>query len=111
MSDTIDTIQAEEGLDPQDWDAMRRLGHRMVDDLVTSLERVRERPVWQTVPEASRAFLRQPTLRSPVIVLSDWLENELPDVRALPNLVAVLRKPFEIPVFDAVLRKAMEQWA
>ncbi len=65
MSDTIDTIQAEEGLDPQDWDAMRRLGHRMVDDLVATLERVRERPVWQTVPEASRAFLRQPLPQDP----------------------------------------------
>ncbi len=39
---------------------MRRLGYRMVDDLIATLERVRERPVWQTVPERSRAFLRQP---------------------------------------------------
>jgi glutamate/tyrosine decarboxylase-like PLP-dependent enzyme len=59
MSHTIDTIHPEEGLDPDDWDAMRRLGHRMVDDLVSTLERVRERPVWQGVPEESRAFLRQ----------------------------------------------------
>ena len=44
---------------------MRRLGHRMVDDLVATLEGVRERPVWQTVPEASRAFLRQPLPQEP----------------------------------------------
>ena len=25
----------EETLDPQDWDAMRNLGHRMVDDMLT----------------------------------------------------------------------------
>jgi glutamate/tyrosine decarboxylase-like PLP-dependent enzyme len=65
MTDTIGTIKTEEGLDPQDWEAMRRLGHRMVDDLVSTLERVRERPVWQTVPEASRAFLRQPLPMEP----------------------------------------------
>ena len=40
----------EETLDPQDWDAMRSLGHRMVDDMLTWLETVREREVWQPVP-------------------------------------------------------------
>lgn len=81
MTDTIDTIRREEGLDPQDWDAMRRLGHRMVDDLVSTLERVRDRPVWQTVPEASRAFLRQPLPlepRDPDAVYEDVRAHVLP---------------------------------
>ena len=34
-----------ETLDPEDWDAMRALGHRMVDDAVSYLETVGERPV------------------------------------------------------------------
>ena len=33
----------EETLDPQDWDGMRRLGHRMVDDMFDYLEHVRVR--------------------------------------------------------------------
>jgi glutamate/tyrosine decarboxylase-like PLP-dependent enzyme len=40
-----------ETLDPENWDEMRALAHRMVDDAITYLETVRERPVWQPVPE------------------------------------------------------------
>ncbi|THF84755.1 amino acid decarboxylase [Deinococcus sp. KSM4-11] len=39
-----------ETLDPQDWEAMRALAHRMVDDALGSLETLRERPVWQPIP-------------------------------------------------------------
>ena len=41
----------EEGLDPESWDAMRALGHRMVDDMMGYLEQVRDRPAWQPVPD------------------------------------------------------------
>ena len=50
----------EESLDPQDWSAMRALGHRMVDEVMTYLERVRERPVWQPIPEPVKQSLRAP---------------------------------------------------
>jgi aromatic-L-amino-acid decarboxylase len=40
-----------ETLDPNNWDEMRTLAHRMVDDAISYLETVRERPVWQPVPE------------------------------------------------------------
>jgi glutamate/tyrosine decarboxylase-like PLP-dependent enzyme len=50
----------EETLDPQDWQMMRELGHRMVDDMMSYLERVRERPVWQPIPAQVRAHLNQP---------------------------------------------------
>src|SRR6266487_1346501 len=40
-----------ETLDPENWDEMRSLAHRMVDDAITYLETVRERPVWQPIPE------------------------------------------------------------
>src|SRR4051812_28712794 len=46
-----------ESLDPADWDAMRRLGHRMVDEMTEYLEGVRERPVWQPLSPAARASL------------------------------------------------------
>ena len=41
----------EESLDPQDWTEMRSLGRRMVDDMMTYLETIADRPVWQPMPE------------------------------------------------------------
>ena len=37
----------ERSLDPENWDAMRALGHRMIDDLMSHLATVGDRPVWQ----------------------------------------------------------------
>ena len=34
----------EETLDPENWDAMKALGHRMLNDLMTYLETIREQP-------------------------------------------------------------------
>ncbi|HMI31832.1 MAG TPA: pyridoxal-dependent decarboxylase [Candidatus Limnocylindrales bacterium] len=50
----------EESLDPESWSEMRRLGHRMVDDAMDYLEHVRERPVWQPVPESAKQALKRP---------------------------------------------------
>jgi aromatic-L-amino-acid/L-tryptophan decarboxylase len=47
----------EETLDPQDWDAMRALGHRMVDEMMEYLAGVRERPTWQPVPQTVKEQL------------------------------------------------------
>jgi aromatic-L-amino-acid/L-tryptophan decarboxylase len=52
--------RGEENLDPQDWDAMRALGREMVDDMLTWLEHVGEREVWQPVPDEVKAHFRQP---------------------------------------------------
>ena len=49
---------AESSLDPKDWDAFRRLAHQALDDALDNLATVRERPVWQSVPEAVRAEFR-----------------------------------------------------
>ncbi len=40
--------------DPQDWDGFRALAHRMVEDMLWNLKTVRDRPVWQAVPEKVR---------------------------------------------------------
>jgi aromatic-L-amino-acid decarboxylase len=55
----------EEGLDPESWDAMRALGHRMVDDMMGYLEQVRDRPAWQPVPDSAKAALDRPLPRAP----------------------------------------------
>jgi aromatic-L-amino-acid/L-tryptophan decarboxylase len=54
------SVREEETLDPEDWQAIRQLGHRMVDDMVTYLQTVRERPVWQPVPPDVGAQFDQP---------------------------------------------------
>jgi aromatic-L-amino-acid/L-tryptophan decarboxylase len=53
-------LPPEESLDPADWESFRALGHRMLDDMVTYLRTVRERKVWQAVPEEVRARLDEP---------------------------------------------------
>jgi len=47
----MNTTNHYETLDPNDWDEMRTLAHRIVDDAITYLETIRERPVWQPVPD------------------------------------------------------------
>jgi aromatic-L-amino-acid decarboxylase len=46
--------QQEETLDPQDWEAHRAVAHRMVDDAIAHISGVRERPVWQEMPQSVR---------------------------------------------------------
>ncbi len=58
-------MSPEESLDPENWQGLRQLGHRMVDDMLDWLEHVRERPVWQPLPESARMALRVPLPREP----------------------------------------------
>lgn len=46
------------GLDPPDWQSVRAQGHRMLDDILDYLEHIRERPVWQPIPDGVRASFR-----------------------------------------------------
>lgn len=50
----------EETLDPEDWGAARDLGHRMLDDLIDSLENVRNSPVWEPVTESLLVKINEP---------------------------------------------------
>ena len=54
------TAPTEYTLDPQDWNDLRTLGHRMVDEMLEFLETIRERPAWQRVPEKAREHLASP---------------------------------------------------
>ncbi|WP_407180191.1 pyridoxal phosphate-dependent decarboxylase family protein [Bradyrhizobium sp. STM 3562] len=56
---------SSETLDPQDWDAIRAQGHRMLDDMIDYIASVRERPVWQPIPDAVRARFRAALPRQP----------------------------------------------
>jgi aromatic-L-amino-acid/L-tryptophan decarboxylase len=78
---TKETAIKEETLDPQNWDEMRRLGHRMIDDMMDYLQTIRERPVWQPVPAQTIDQLKQPLRMSPQTaedVYSDFIKQVLP---------------------------------
>ncbi len=48
-----------ETLDPENWDEMRELGHRMIDDAIDWLQSAGERPVWQRMPAQVTAAFEQ----------------------------------------------------
>lgn len=50
---------------PGEWDELRALGHRMVDDMLDYLRTVRERAAWRPVPADVRAKLAEPLPRGP----------------------------------------------
>ncbi len=52
-------------LDPEDWQALRAQGHRMLDDMLDYLEHIRARPVWQPIPPEVRADFKQPLPQHP----------------------------------------------
>jgi len=55
-------------LDPanaREWDELRTLGHRMVDDMLDYLRSVRERAAWRPLPADVRARLTEPLPRDP----------------------------------------------
>ena len=52
-------------LDPDHWDDVRAQAHRMLDDMLDYLEHIRDRPVWQPIPDAVRARFRDELPRGP----------------------------------------------
>lgn len=50
---------APDSLDPTDWESVRQMGHRMVDDMVDMLAGLREAPTWQPLPPEARRALRR----------------------------------------------------
>jgi len=74
-------IPFEETLDPEDWESMRALGHRMMDDMLDYMKTVRERPVWQHAPDRVKAHFKRPLPldpQQPKEVYEEFLENVLP---------------------------------
>ncbi len=71
----------EESLDPEDWESIRSLGHRMMDDMLDNLRTVRQRPVWQHIPAETKAhFMSALPLdpQPPEEIYDEFLENVLP---------------------------------
>ena len=78
----VDTLAGLNGnglrnLDPSDWNTFRSLSHALLDDLISHIETIRERPVWQPAPAASRDRFSQPLPHR-----ERSLDSVLDDVRA-----------------------------
>jgi glutamate/tyrosine decarboxylase-like PLP-dependent enzyme len=65
MTQSRPTSPSEGSLDPQDWDAMRRQAHGMLDDMLDHLAGLRQQPVWRPMPDAVRAQFRAPLPHAP----------------------------------------------
>ncbi|WP_291159949.1 pyridoxal-dependent decarboxylase [Ensifer sp. SSB1] len=59
-------LATPETLDPADWSSVAVLAHRIVDDAIDHLGRVRERPVWRPLPEEIEALYRAPVPDRPM---------------------------------------------
>jgi glutamate/tyrosine decarboxylase-like PLP-dependent enzyme len=53
-------IIPDQNLDPKDWEAMRALGHQMIDDLIDYWAGIREQKIWRPIPEEVKEVFDQP---------------------------------------------------
>ena len=68
-------------LDPADWPGFRTQAHRMLDDILDYVENIRERPVWQPIPEEVRSHFRGDLPEAPsdlAAVHGEFLRDILP---------------------------------
>jgi glutamate/tyrosine decarboxylase-like PLP-dependent enzyme/Flp pilus assembly protein TadD len=56
---------ASASLDPQDWGEFSRQAHRMLDDMLGSMENIREQRVWQPIPDEVRGRFRETIPKNP----------------------------------------------
>ena len=70
-------LAIEETLDPQDWDSMRELGRRMVDDVFDYLEELPRQPAWRHAPDVIKAnfeYPPPPNPQSPEAIYDEYLQ-------------------------------------
>jgi glutamate/tyrosine decarboxylase-like PLP-dependent enzyme len=71
----------EVSLDPLAWDELRVTGHRMLDDMFNYLQDIRQRPVWQPLPNDVRQALDAPLPdegEKTEKIYEEFLQNILP---------------------------------
>ena len=71
----------EGDLDPRDWEPLRALGHRMLDDMIDNIAQLREEPVWEPMPDAVRHSWHEPLPNAPAPmeeVYADFLRRIAP---------------------------------
>lgn len=71
----------ETTLDPSDWESIRALGHRIIDDTLDYLQTLRDRPVWRHAPEGLKSHFQGPPPngpQSPEDVYREYVQCILP---------------------------------
>ena len=66
---------------PEAWATFRKLAHRMVEDMVTHLSTIRDRPAWHEMPVSVREALAEPIPRAGIgaeAAYEDFVQNVLP---------------------------------
>jgi glutamate/tyrosine decarboxylase-like PLP-dependent enzyme len=61
----VDERRVEETLDPENWDELKVLGHKMVDDMIDHLASVRQRPPAMPINEQMAAAFMKPLPMEP----------------------------------------------
>jgi len=75
------TTPTTETLDPANWEAVRQLGHQMVDDMVQFLQTIGEQPVWREPSGEAKEHLQADLPQSPQdleSVYTDFKKHVLP---------------------------------
>lgn len=62
----------EESLDPASWDHFRAASHQVLDELLEWQRTLRDRPVWQPVPDSVRSDLRRPLPKDGIGLEASW---------------------------------------
>jgi aromatic-L-amino-acid/L-tryptophan decarboxylase len=76
-----DPLRFVRTLDPVDWQGFRSQAHRMLDDIISYIEHIRDRPVWQPIPDNIRDRFRRPVPTAPTelaVVHEDFMQHILP---------------------------------
>lgn len=71
------SLPHEESLDPENWEAMRLLGHRIIDDTLDYLENLRDYPAWKHATEEVKSNFDSPppdNPQSPLEVYEEYLD-------------------------------------
>jgi glutamate/tyrosine decarboxylase-like PLP-dependent enzyme len=79
--DVMQRFAAEETLDPENWSEVRSLSYQMIDDAITYLQFIRDRPVWQDMPPPVKASFVTPLPNEPTKlaeVYQEIAENLMP---------------------------------
>lgn len=66
---------------PEEWEAFRALAHRMVDDMLSYLTTLRDRPAWREMPLAVRGALSEPIPYEGIgaeAAYAEFVQNVLP---------------------------------
>ncbi len=81
MSTSFDQEVRQRTLDPEDWEQLLALGHRMLDDMFRHLRTLPDQPAWQPLPRHVVAALNEPLPsegQPAADVYEEFLENVLP---------------------------------